>query len=72
MTIPKRPQKPGFWQIVLSTIAAAFGVQSRKNLEQDFRHGNIYTYIVAGLVFTTLFVLTVILVVRMVLANSGV
>ena len=63
----KQSQKPGFWQIVLSTIAAAFGVQSKKNLEQDFRYGNFYVYIAAGVVFTALFVCTIILVVKIVL-----
>ena len=66
----KRPKKPRFWQIVLSTMAAAFGVQSRKNLEQDFTYGNIYVYVVAGLVFTTLFVLAVLVVVKIVLASN--
>jgi len=67
----KNPQKPTFLQIVISTVAAAFGVQSSKNRERDFKHGNIMTYIVAGLVFTTLFVLTVALVVKSILQNSG-
>lgn len=61
-------QRPGFWAVVLSTIAAAFGVQSRANQERDFRHGNIWVFIAAGLTFTALFVLTVFLVVRAVLA----
>ncbi len=63
--------KPTFWSIVLSTFAAAFGVQNRKNLEKDFKHGNIYTYIAAGIIFTVLFVITVAIVVKVVLANSG-
>lgn len=67
----KSPQKPNFFQIVLSTVAAAFGVQSNKNRERDFKGGNIYTYIAAGVIFTTVFVLAVILVVRLVLAKSG-
>ncbi|MDQ2075484.1 DUF2970 domain-containing protein [Marinimicrobium sp. ABcell2] len=64
-------QKPNFLHIVLSTVAAAFGVQSNKNRERDFKGGSIYTYIAAGVIFTTLFVLAVILVVRTVLANAG-
>ena len=65
------PKPPGFWQVVLSTLAAAFGVQSRKNLETDFKRGNIYVYIIAGLLFTLVFIGVVLLVVRMVLAASG-
>lgn len=65
------PPKPGILQIVLSTLAAAFGVQSSKNRERDFKGGNIYTYMIAGVVFTAVFVLAVVLVVRLVLANAG-
>ncbi len=63
--------KPNFFQIVLSVIAAAFGVQSSKNRERDFKGGNIYVYIAAGVIFTAVFVVAVILIVRLVLANSG-
>lgn len=63
-------QKPGFWAIVVSTIAAAFGVQSRVNQERDFKHGNIWVFITAGIVFTVLFVVVVYLVVQGVLANA--
>lgn len=63
--------KPRFWKVVLSTLAAAFGVQSRKNHEDDFKHGSIAAYILAGIIFTVLFVFAVIWVVGAVLANSG-
>jgi hypothetical protein len=65
------PRKPGFLHIVMSTLAAAFGVQSNKNRERDFLSGNIYTYIIAGVVFTVTFVVAVILVVRLVLKSAG-
>ena len=55
----------------MSTLAAAFGVQRRKNLDKDFKHGNIYAYLAAGVIFTAGFVVTVILVVQLVLAGSG-
>lgn len=67
----QQDQKPSFWHIVLSTFAAAFGVQNKKNLEKDFKHGSIKVYIVAGLIFTTLFVFAVILAVKIVLKSSG-
>ena len=62
-------KKPGFWQIVFSTLAAFIGVQSNKNRERDFKHGNIYVFIVAGIIFTTLFIVVVISVVRLVIGN---
>ena len=63
--------KPHIWQIIISTIAAAFGVQTRKNQERDFQHGNIYTYIASGIIFTIVFVLVVAWVVKSVLASNG-
>jgi hypothetical protein len=64
-------QKPSFWQIVLSTLSAFLGVQSNKNRVRDFKHGNIYAYIVSGLIFTILFIFCVITVVKVVLSNAG-
>ena len=57
-------RSPGFWRIVLSTLAAAMGVQSDKNRQRDFRHGNLYAYIAAGLIFTATFVGGLILLVQ--------
>lgn len=68
---PPGQQKPGFLDIVKSTLAAAVGVQSNKNRERDFTHGNIKVYIIAGIVFTLLFLATVIGVVQLVLSRTG-
>jgi hypothetical protein len=67
----KQSEKPGFWRVVLSTLAAAFGVQSRKNLQRDAEHGNLYIYVASGVIFTVFFVLTVIFIVQFVLNNHG-
>ncbi|MBC6428108.1 MAG: DUF2970 domain-containing protein [Cellvibrionales bacterium] len=64
----KKGRKPGFWAVVQSTLAAAFGVQSTKNREQDFQHGNLWVYVAAGVIFTAFFVLAVLGLVRLVLA----
>lgn len=58
---------PTLPQLVMSVFAAAFGVQNRENLERDFSRGNPVAFIVAGLIFTVLFVLTIIGVVNLVL-----
>ena len=58
---------PGFWSIVLSTLAAAIGVQSDKNRQRDFAQGRPLAFIVAGILFTVLFILTVVTVVHLVL-----
>jgi hypothetical protein len=59
------------WQIVASTLAAAFGVQSSRNRERDFTRGRAIHFIIAGIVFTVLFVLAVVLVVNLVLSSAG-
>jgi len=57
-------------QIIGSVFAAAFGVQSSKNRERDFKEGKFVTFIVAGVMFTALFVGAVYLVVTAVLENA--
>lgn len=59
--------KPNLLQIVGSVFAAAFGVQSTANRERDFKHGSATTYIIAGIVFTVVFIFAVLTVVRMVI-----
>jgi Na+/melibiose symporter-like transporter len=63
--------KPSFLSIMFSTMAAAFGVQSDKNRERDFKHGRIGPYIAAGILFTILFILVVFSVVKAVLNANG-
>jgi hypothetical protein len=55
-------------KIILSTLAAAIGVQSKKNRERDFEEGNAGAFIAAGIIFTALFITTVLGVVQWVLA----
>lgn len=56
------------YRIIQSTLAAAIGVQSKKNRERDFEEGSAGTYIVAGIVFTALFIATMLTVVHVVTA----
>jgi len=56
-------------QVVSSVLAAGLGVQSSRNRERDFRQGRAVTFIVAGLVFTALFIGGVYTVVSLVLAG---
>jgi len=60
-----------FVQVIGSTLAAAFGVQSSRNRERDFSRGRVSHFIVAGIIFTAVFVLTVVFVVRLVLSNAS-
>lgn len=59
-----------FWELVGSTLAAAIGVQKKVNKERDFSRGRPLQFILAGLVFTTLFVLAVVAVVQLVLPSN--
>jgi hypothetical protein len=61
------PKSPSFVQIMLSVGAAAIGVQTGKNYERDFTTGSPLPYIVGGIIFTALFVLTIVGVVLLVL-----
>jgi len=58
---------PSFIQVVLSVLAAALGVQSARNRQRDFEHGNPVVFIAAGLIFTILFIATIVGVVHLVL-----
>lgn len=59
--------KYGVIDIIKSVIAAAIGVQSEKNRQQDFEHGSLTKFIIAGLIFTILFVSALVFLVSNVL-----
>jgi hypothetical protein len=65
------PERLTLWQIVASTVAAAFGVQSSRNRHRDFRAGKPSHFIIAGVAFTVLFVVGMILLVRLVLSTAA-
>jgi len=68
MTV-ENTNKPRFWDIVLSVLAALFGVQTEKNRQRDFNHGNPVTYVAIGAFFVVLFVLTLVLIVSWVVPS---
>ncbi len=59
-----------FRQVMASTIAAAFGVQKSENRQRDFSKGKPIHFILAGLIFTVVFVLALATVVQVVLSNT--
>ena len=63
--------KPGPLALIASVMAAAIGVQSQKNRERDFKHGKASTFIIAGIIFTALFVGTLYLIVSLVISRAG-
>lgn len=71
MSDEPQEQKPGLGSIVLSTLAAAFGVQSSKNRERDFGKGNFKVYVISGIIFTTLFITSIVMLVKFILRQAG-
>lgn len=57
--------------VVKSVFAAGLGVQSSKNRERDFTQGSPKAFIIAGLIFTLLFIGGVYAVVKIVLVNAA-
>jgi len=66
---PEKQKSPSILKVVFSVIAAAFGVQSSNNSERDFTTGNLLVFLAVALIFTILFVMTIIGVVNMVLGT---
>lgn len=58
---------PGLLSVMLSVLAAAFGVQSEDNRRRDFISGNPLAFIFAGVIFTVLFVVALLMIVSLVL-----
>lgn len=56
-------------QVIGSVLAAGLGVQSSRNRERDFKQGRAPVFIVAGLLFTALFIGAVYTVVSLVLSG---
>ncbi len=69
-TATKKKSKPALWPVVKSILAAGIGVQSNKNRERDFEEGSPLAFIIGGVIFTILFILTVAMVVGFVLSKN--
>lgn len=67
-TEPK--EKASLLRVIGSILAAAIGVQSGKNRERDFENTSIMPYIAGGIIFTLLFIATLVGVANLFLANS--
>ena len=63
------PRQANFLQIVLAVFWSFFGVRKRRNLEQDMATIKPQHIIIAGLIGGLLFVLTLVGLVRLILAN---
>lgn len=61
----------GLLDVLKSILWGALGVQSNKNREKDFQHGSLKAFLIAGAIFTVLFILTVMTVVKLALRGTG-
>lgn len=67
MSDEQEPKPLTLRQMLQSVLAGALGVQSGKNRARDFRHGKPSQFILLGVGFTLLLVLTILGVVKLVL-----
>jgi hypothetical protein len=65
------PRRPSWLQVIGSVLAAAFGVQSSANRERDFTAGSGKIYIIAGMIFTLLFIIALVTIVNLVIGSTG-
>ncbi|MEC4728485.1 DUF2970 domain-containing protein [Shewanella sp. D64] len=56
------------WRLFSSTLAAFLGVQSDKNRLRDFNSNSPVPFIIMGIVLAVIFVATLLLIVKQVLA----
>lgn len=62
-----KEQRPSLWQYVISVVGSACGIQSSATRERDFTSGNPLAYVIGGIVFTALFITTLLVIVNLVL-----
>lgn len=60
------------WEMLQSVLAAAFGVQSGKKRGRDFSRGKPSHFIILGVLFTLVFVLLLVALVKLILHLAGV
>lgn len=65
----KEPQQAPltFWEMLQSVLAAAFGVQSGKNRSRDFSRGKPSHFIMLGVLFTGVFVMVLLGIVKLIM-----
>lgn len=61
----RHPGKPRLSKLLISLLAGLVGVQSDKNRVSDFSSGSIWPFIIGGVLFTVLFVFSLIGLVKL-------
>ncbi len=57
----------GFLQVILSVLAALFGVQNHEKHQRDFEHGDPVQFIVVGILLVAMFVLSLVWLVNFII-----
>lgn len=63
--------RPSWLKVIQSVLAGLFGVQSGANRERDFTSGRPGDYIFIGIIAIVIFVLTLVGIVKWILADAG-
>ena len=69
---PQKQKKITPLSFMGSIFSAWFGVQSKANRERDFEHGKFHHFVIGGIVFAVLFVLSIVGLVKVVMHFAGV
>lgn len=69
---PETNQGISTLSLIGSLFAGAFGVQTQKNRDRDFKQGKFHHFIIGGIIFAILFVLAVAGIVKLVMSSAGV
>lgn len=64
-------QEMTLWQTTQSVLWAMLGVQSKKNARRDFSKGKFSHFLIIGVVFALVFILTIVSVVRVILSSAA-
>ena len=67
--LPENEKKEGMGlhQVILSVLAAMFGVQSQEKHQRDFEQGDATQFIVVGILFVVIFVLSLLWIVDLII-----
>lgn len=62
---------PTLRQLIASILGAAFGVQNAKTRERDFQQASPKAYIIGGIIFGIVFVLSLVMLVNFILGQAA-
>lgn len=64
-------QGTGFFSMIKSIAGGMFGVQSEAQREKDFQQGSATQFIIGGIIFTLIFIFTILYFVNSALESAG-